>query len=190
MPSVVATSADLKTCFIRLRRIGDAAGEIVEKQNRADVPAIGDVIEVSLGEATVPARVVQVTGAGLEEIAVIIEADELSRSYVWDTFTALAQHEAGETAPGAPSVETPMHPHLAFKATLILVRQCHGLSREALERPKPDLRTALRHMRVARRAGWLAFPYVENEELRRRIVSYKPMSEAEWEQLWPAHLSN
>jgi hypothetical protein len=99
----------------------------------------------------------------------------------------LAQHEAGESAYGTRPGATPMKPHLAFGATLNLVRQCHALAREALERPKPDLRIALRHMRVARRAGWLAFPYIENEELRRRIVSYKPMSAAEWHQLWPPH---
>jgi hypothetical protein len=40
-------------------------------------------------------------------------------------------------------------------------------------------------VKLARRAGWLAFPYLENEELRRRVIGYKPMSEEEWEQLWP-----
>jgi hypothetical protein len=44
-------------------------------------------------------------------------------------------------------------------------------------------------MRVARRAGWLAFPYIEDEELRRRIVSYKPLSEVEWKLLCPPHTS-
>jgi hypothetical protein len=185
MPSVVATpNADLKACVVRLRRIGDAAGEVVERQDRPDIPAIGDVIDVAVDDATVPARVVQIRAAGSEQI-VTIEADELSSSYIWDTFTALAQHEAGESAYGTRPGATPMKPHLAFDATLNLVRQCHALAREALERPKPDLRIALRHMRVARRAGWLAFPYIENEELRRRIVSYKPMSAAEWQQLWP-----
>jgi hypothetical protein len=187
MPSVLATTnADLKACLVRLRRIGDAASEIVERQDRTDIPAIGDVIEVAVAEATVPARVIQVKIAGAEQI-ITIEADELSSSYIWDTFTALAQHEAGESAYGARPGATPMKPHLAFSATLNLVRQCHALAREALERPKPDLRTALRHMRVARRAGWLAFPYIESEELRRRIVSYKPMSATEWQQLWPPH---
>ena len=28
-------------------------------------------------------------------------------------------------------------------------------------------------------------PYLENEELRRRIIGYNPMSEEEWEKLWP-----
>ena len=50
-----------------------------------------------------------------------------------------------------------------------------------LDRTKPDMQTALRYMRIARRAGWLAFPFIEDEELRRRIVGYKPMSEEEVE---------
>ena len=45
-------------------------------------------------------------------------------------------------------------------------------------------------MRIARRAGWLAFPFIEGEELRRRIVGYKPMSEEEWNQFWPGHMAN
>jgi hypothetical protein len=80
-----------------------------------------------------------------------------------------------------------LQPHLAFDATLRLVRQSHALARRFLERPKPDIATALRYMKAARRAAWLAFPYVKDEELKRRIVGYQPMSEAEWEQLWPSH---
>lgn len=188
MPPVEAPTAELKTFLIRLRRIGDAAGEVVENQHRTAVPTIGDVIEVSVNGQTVVARVVQIVSAEAER-NITIDADELSSSYVWDTFTALAQHDAGEgQCDSRPSVP-PMKPHLAFQATLNLVRQCHALSREVLERPKPDLRIALRHMRIARRAGWLVFPYIENEELRRRVISYKPMSEAEWELLWPSYLS-
>jgi hypothetical protein len=189
MPPVVALNSELKTCVVKLRRIGDAAGEVVENQQRTIVPTIGDVIEVSVGGATVAARVVQISSADAEG-SVTIDADELSHSYVWDTFTALAQHDAGDVRRDAPPSVPPMKPHLAFKATLSLVRQCHALSRQALERPKPDLRAALRHMRIARRAGWLVFPYIEGEELRRRVISYKPMSEADWEQLWPPDFSN
>jgi len=189
MPPVVALTAELKTCVVKLRRIGDAAGEVVENQHRTLVPTIGDVIEVSVSGATVAARVVQISSADAEN-KITIDADELSSSYVWDTFTALAQHDAGEIQCDARPSVPPMKPHLAFQATLSLVRQCHALSRDVLERPKPDLRAALRHMRIARRAGWLVFPYIENEELRRRVISYKPMSEAEWEQLWPSNLSN
>ena len=38
----------------------------------------------------------------------------------------------------------------------------HALARQALERPKPDLFAARRYVKLARRAGWLAFPYLEN----------------------------
>jgi hypothetical protein len=31
-------------------------------------------------------------------------------------------------------------------------------------------------------------PYLKDEELRRRIVGYKPMSEEEWGRLWPSFL--
>jgi hypothetical protein len=189
MPPAVALNAEPRTCVIKLRRIGDAAGEVVENQQRTVVPTIGDVIEVTVNDATVAARVVQISSADVEG-SVTIDADELSSSYVWDTFTALAQHDAGEIQSDVQTSVPPMKPHLAFQATLNLVRQCHALSREVLQRPKPDMRAALRHMRIARRAGWLVFPYIENEELRRRVISYKPMSEEEWEQLWPSHLSN
>jgi hypothetical protein len=107
----------------------------------------------------VPARIVQISFADAER-RVTIEADELSSNYVWDTFTALTQHDAGKFQSYARSDVPPMKPHLAFQATLNLVRQCHALSRKVLERPKPDLR-------LARRAGWLAFPHIENKELRR-----------------------
>jgi hypothetical protein len=189
MPPVVALTAELKTCLIKLRRIGDAAGEVVENQRRAVVPTVGDVIEASVSGVTVAARVVRVSSADAEN-GITIDADELSSSYVWDTFTALAQHDAGECQCDARPSAPPMKPHLAFQATLSLVRQCHALSREAVERPKPDLRAALRHMRIARKAGWLVFPYIKNEELRRRVISYKPMSEAEWDQLWPSSLAS
>jgi hypothetical protein len=189
MPPAVVLNADLKTCVIKLRRIGDAAGEVVETQQRTVVPTIGDVIEVKVNGATVAARVVRNSSAEAGR-SITIDADELSSSYVWDTFAALAQHDAGEIQCDARPSLPPMKPHLAFQATLSLVRQCHALSREALERPNPDLRTALRHMRIARRAGWLVFPYIGNEELRRLVVSYKPMSEADWKQLWPSNLAD
>jgi hypothetical protein len=52
------------------------------------------------------------------------------------------------------------------------------------------MQAALRYMRIARRAGWLVFHFIEDEELRRRIVGYQPMSEEEWKQLWPSDLPN
>jgi hypothetical protein len=121
----VAARTEHKHCLIRLKRIGDAEGRTVETQLRTEIPAIGDVIEVSADGTNVPAP-----------------------------------------------------------------RQCHGLARHFLDRTKPDMQAALRYMRIARRAGWLAFPFIEDEELRRRIVGYKPMSEEEWKQLWPSDLPN
>jgi hypothetical protein len=87
--------------------------------------------------------------------------------------------------PNAPALLRAKKPHSALEATLRLARQCHALARQALERPKPDLSAARRYVKVARRAGWLAFPYLEDEELRRRVIGYNPMSEEEWEKLWP-----
>ena len=63
--AVVGTFAtELKTCVMKLRRIGDAESETIEIQRRATVPAPGEVevIEVSVGEATVRARVTHVSG--------------------------------------------------------------------------------------------------------------------------------
>ena len=52
----MAPTVELKTYVIKLSRIGDAAGEVVENQDRTIVPPIGDVSEVSMNEATVLAR--------------------------------------------------------------------------------------------------------------------------------------
>jgi hypothetical protein len=68
----------------RSSRIGDAAGEVVENQQRTVIPTIGDGIEV-----TVAARVVRISSADAER-SVAIDVDELSSSYAWDTFNALA----------------------------------------------------------------------------------------------------
>jgi hypothetical protein len=56
-----------------------------------------------------------------------IEADELSSSYVLDTFSALAQLDSGETQFDTRSSVPAKKPHFAFGATLSLARQCHGL---------------------------------------------------------------
>lgn len=103
---------------------------------------------------------------------------------MWDTLSAMVQFDAGESHSDTGSSVSSLEPHLAFEATLSLVRQSHPLARRFLDRPKPDLTTALRYMKLARRAAWLAFPYVKDEELKRRIVA--PMSEVEWEQVWPS----
>jgi len=49
--------AELNICVIRLTRIGNAEGEIVDTQHRVTVPAVGEVIEVALDGLTVRARV-------------------------------------------------------------------------------------------------------------------------------------
>jgi hypothetical protein len=73
----------------RSSRIGDAAGEEVENQQRTVIPTIGDGIEVTVDAATVAARVVRISSADAER-SVAIDVDELSSSYAWDTFNALA----------------------------------------------------------------------------------------------------
>jgi hypothetical protein len=188
MPSNLTIAPESKECVIKFRHIGDAEGQVVETQNRTKIPPIGEVIEVSVNGATARARVVKIECEG--EGAVTIEADELSSGYVWDTFGALVQFDAAESQSEICLLAPWTQPHLAFEATLTLVRQCHALAWRFLDRPKPDLTSALRYMRVARRAAWLAFPYIKNDELRRRIVGYKPMSQAEWEQLWPSPMSD
>ena len=184
MLSNLTAGAECRACVIKLRHIGDAESKVVETQSRTEIPLIGEVIEVSLNGVTARARVVQIDCAGVEG-AVAIQADELSSSYVLDTFIALAQNDAEEARSKTSSLPPSRPPHLAFEATVSLVRQCHALAWRFLDRPKPDLTSALRYMRVARRAAWLAFPYIQSDELRRRIVGYKPMSQAEWERLWP-----
>jgi len=186
MAPVGLFGTELKTCVIRLRRIGNAESETLEIQHRVTVPALGEVIEVSVGEAIVRARVTQVSAAAADAVAdVTIDVDELSSGYLWETLIALAKSDDGGVPPNAPALPKPKRPHAALEPTLRLAQQCHALAREALERPKPDLFAARRYVKLARRAGWLAFPYLENEELRRRVIGYKPMSEEEWEQLWP-----
>lgn len=188
MLSNLTDGAECRACVIKLRHIGDAESKVVATQSRTEIPLIGEVIEVSLNGVTARARVVQIDCEGAEG-AVTIQADELSSSYVWDTFIALAQNDAEEGPSKSSSLAPSKPPHLAFEATVSLVRQCHALAWRFLDRPKPDLTSALRYMRVARRAAWLAFPYIQSDELRRRIVGYKPMSQAEWERLWPSPTS-
>ena len=185
----VAARTEHKSCLIRLKRIGDAEGKAVGPQLLSEIPAIGDVIEVAMDGTSVPARVIEVGPPDVEGHCTI-DVDELSSSYILDTFSALAQLNSGDSQYDARSSVPAKKPHLAFGATLSLARQCHGLARHFLDRTKPDMQTALRYMRIARRAGWLAFPFIEDEELRRRIVGYKPMSEEEWNQLWPSDMAN
>jgi hypothetical protein len=173
---------------IRLTRIGNAEGEIVDTQHRVTVPAVGEVIEVTLDGLTVRARVTHISSPlpGAEK-CFTIAVDELSSGYLLETLSALAQSADGRLSSGVSPME-PAKPHLALEATLKLARQCHTLTRRALDQPKPDMAAALRYMKVARRAGCLAAPYLKDEQLRRRIVGYKPMSEEEWGLLWPGSL--
>jgi hypothetical protein len=183
--------AELNICLIRLTRIGNAEGEIVETQHRVTVPAVGEVIEVALdGIMTVRARVTHISSPlpGAEK-CFTIAVDELSSGYLLETLSALAQCADGEPSSGASLMEpASAKPHSALEATLKLARQCHTLTRRALDQPKPDMAAALRYMKAARRAGCLAAPHLKDEQLRRRIVGYKPMSEEEWGLLWPGSL--
>jgi hypothetical protein len=185
MAPVGTFDTELKTCVMKLRRIGDAESETIEIQHRVTVPALGEVIEVSVGDATVRARVTHISASAADAAGdFTVDADELSSGYLWETLIAMAKSD-DSGPPNAPALLRAKSPHLALEATLKLARQCHLLARQALERPRPDLFAARRYVKLARRAGWLAFPYLENEELRRRVIGYKPMSEEEWEQLWP-----
>jgi hypothetical protein len=121
----VGVKTELKHCLVRLKRIGDAEGKTVETQLRPEIPAIGDVIEVAVDGTSVPARVIEV-GPLDGEGHCKIEADELSSSYVLDTFSALAQLDSGETQFDTRSSVPAKKPPLAFGATLSLARQCHG----------------------------------------------------------------
>jgi hypothetical protein len=187
----VETTADFKICVMKLTRIGDAEGETVETQHRATTPAVGDVIDVTVDGMPVRARVTRISSPSPgAEGHFTIDVDELSSGYLLETLSALAQSEDGKLSSDEFSSVKPTKPHSALGATLKLARQCHALTRQALDRPKPDLAVALRYMKAARRAGCLVAPYLQDEELLRRIVGYKPMSEDEWERLWPSHLQD
>ena len=127
MLSNLTDGAECRACVIKLRHIGDAESKVVATQSRTEIPLIGEVIEVSLNGVTARARVVQIDCEGAEG-AVTIQADELSSSYVWDTFIALAQNDAEEGPSKSSSLAPSKPPHLAFEATVSLVRQCHALA--------------------------------------------------------------
>ena len=180
--------AELKVCAIKLAHIGDTEGEIVETQHRATAPALGDVIEVSADGVPVRARITRITPPAGDDGHFTIDADELSSGYLWEITRAMAQSDDCDASSGVLPAIQPKRPHLALGATLKLARQCHALARQAIERPNPDLAAARRYVKLACRAGRLVAPYLESQELRRRIVGYKPMSEEEWEKLWPLTL--
>jgi hypothetical protein len=190
MAPVGTIGTQFKTCVMKLRRIGNAESETIETQQRLILPALGEVIEIAAGERTVRARVIQVSDAANAEGDFTVEADELSSGYLWETLIALAKSDDGGLTPKTPAPQKHKSPHSALEPTLRLARQCHALAIQALERPRPDLFAARRYLKLARRAGWLALPYLESEELRRRLVGYKPISEQEWERLWPRFVVN
>jgi hypothetical protein len=89
MALVGTLATELKTCVMKLRRIGDAEGETIEIQHRATVPALGEVIEVSVGEAIVRARVTHISAPAANVPGEFtIDADELSSGYLWETLIA------------------------------------------------------------------------------------------------------
>jgi hypothetical protein len=188
MQSDSIITAPSKTCLLKLRRIGDAAGQLVATQSRSEIPSIGDIIEITVNEAAVQARVFRLDTETADG-TITVEADELSSGYAWEALSEMVRFDAEETQAHASATVSSLQPHLAFDATLGLVRESHAIARRFLDRPKPDFSIALRYMKAARRAGWLAFPYIKDEEFKRRVVGYKPMSEAEWEQFWPSRSS-
>ena len=100
-------------CLIRLKRIGDADGKAVETQLRSEIPAIGDVIEVAVDGTSVPARVIEIGPPDVQGHCTI-EVDELSSSYILDTFSTLAQLDSGEsqfdTRSSVPARKPPPNP--------------------------------------------------------------------------------
>ena len=56
-------------CGLSLKRAGDANYRLVELQDRATVPTLGDVIEVLLNNEPVRGRVVQVASSPLEKLS-------------------------------------------------------------------------------------------------------------------------
>jgi hypothetical protein len=59
--------AQFQICGMSLKRAGDASYWLVELQDRATVPTIGDLIEVHLNKESVLSRVVNVASPPLEK---------------------------------------------------------------------------------------------------------------------------
>ena len=138
-------------------------------------------------KAIVRARVTQVSAPAANAAGEFtIDADELSSGYLWETLIALAKSDDGGLPPNTPALQKHEEPSFGTRSDAevgaTMPRSC---SYKLSNGRSPDLFAARRYVKLARRAGWLALPYLENEELRRRVVGYKPMSEEEWERLWP-----
>ena len=58
--------ARILICGMSLKRAGDASHWLIELQDRATVPTLGELIEVHLNEESVLARVVNVASRPLE----------------------------------------------------------------------------------------------------------------------------
>jgi hypothetical protein len=58
--------AQIRICGMSLKRAGDASYWLIELQDRATVPTLGDLIEVHLNKESVLARVVNVAPPSLE----------------------------------------------------------------------------------------------------------------------------
>jgi hypothetical protein len=76
--------AHIQICGLSLKRVGDANYRLVELQDRATVPTLGDVIEVLLNKEPVRGRVVQVASSPLDKPSShygisYVDLDEVSR---------------------------------------------------------------------------------------------------------------
>ena len=61
--------AHIQICGLSLKRVGDANYRLVELQDRATVPILGDFIEVLLNKEPVRGRVVHVAPSALEKLS-------------------------------------------------------------------------------------------------------------------------
>jgi hypothetical protein len=136
MALVGTFATELKTCVMKLRRIGDTDGETIEIQHRATVPALGEVIEVSVGEAIVRARVTHISAPAANVPGEFtIGADELSSGYLWETLIALGEvrrwRTAAERAGSSEAEEPSFGARGDTKVGATMPRSCSTSSRTA-----------------------------------------------------------
>ena len=101
---------------MKLTRIGDAEGETVETQHRATLPAVGDVIDVTVGGMLVRARVIRVSPSSGAEGHFTIDVDKLSSGYLLETLSALAQSDHGKLSSDEIASMKATKPHSATGA--------------------------------------------------------------------------
>ena len=70
---------------------------------------------------------------------------------------------------------------LAVEVSLRMVRNYHGLARTALAAQQPNRAAAKRLMKFAAKTGRAIAPYLLDQNLRRHVVAYEPMSAEEWQ---------